>query len=69
MTTQKRDPEHLKNGHDCDLDSDWDVYGPAIEYCTEDVEGKLWSGNGEYQSQVNFCPGCGFQARTQIEET
>jgi len=42
--------------------------GSAIDSCEEDLEGKMWAGNGEYESQVNFCPICGQQATVQIEK-
>ena len=42
-------------------------YGPAISDCEEDDEGRFWADNGEYSSQVNYCPVCGVKARAQIE--
>ena len=44
------------------------AYGEAIYDCTEDENSKLWVGNGEYASQVNFCPYCGFKARVLAKE-
>lgn len=41
-------------------------YGVAIDHCTEDDEGIFWAGNGEYRSQVNFCPFCGKEAPVAI---
>ncbi len=38
---------------------------PAIETCWTDIGGRMWAGNGEYVSQVNYCPRCGTKARTQ----
>ena len=38
--------------------------GPAIEYCYEDDYG-MFAGNGEYESQVNYCPFCGEKADIQ----
>ena len=29
--------------------------------------GQFWVGNGEYGSQVNFCPYCGAKAPVQVE--
>jgi hypothetical protein len=55
------------NLHTCDLSAPHDGYGPAVEYCYEDSDGKLWVGNGEYGSQVNFCPVCGFAAKKKEE--
>jgi len=40
--------------------------GPAIDYCYEEEDGSLWAGNGEYESQVNFCPFCGKKAKRQM---
>jgi hypothetical protein len=42
--------------------------GPAIGYCLEYEEGKLFAGNGEYESQVNFCPICGCPAKVKISK-
>ena len=39
-------------------------YGNAIDECREDDQGRFWVGNGEYSSQVNYCPFCGHKART-----
>ena len=39
-------------------------YGGAIDECREDDQCRLWVGNGEYSSQVNYCPFCGHKART-----
>ena len=50
--------------HHCDLDTAWSAYGPAVMVCVEDAEGYLWvTTNGEYASQVDFCPSCGLKAR------
>jgi hypothetical protein len=43
-------------------------YGNAISYCFEDVDGKLFVENGEYENQVNFCPFCGYKAKHGISE-
>lgn len=51
--------------HECEGKLPADGYGPAIEGCSEDRDGTLWAGNGEYGSQVAYCPYCGFKARTQ----
>ena len=40
-------------------------YGTAFNVCIEDKRGRLWVHNGEYGSQVNFCPVCGYKAPTQ----
>lgn len=39
-------------------------YGEALDSCVENEVGELWVGNGEYGSQVAFCPYCGFKAAT-----
>lgn len=31
--------------------------------CLEKEDGTLWVNNEEYESQVNFCPYCGYPAR------
>jgi hypothetical protein len=41
-------------------------YGVAFHNCIEDDNGRLWIQNGEYASQVNYCPICGYKAPTQI---
>ncbi len=41
-------------------------YGCAIYYCF-DFKGHLYVGNGEYESEVDFCPYCGFAASNLIE--
>jgi hypothetical protein len=46
-----------------------DLYGSAIEDCREDDAGRLWVDNGEYATQVNFCPYCGYPAKIQVEMT
>lgn len=37
-------------------------YGHAIDTCVETSDNRLWVTNGEYLSQVNYCPYCGFAA-------
>lgn len=39
-------------------------YGIAIDDCSEDEEGQFWCGNGEYSTQVEYCPFCGQKAPT-----
>lgn len=55
------------NAHHCKLNSPYEAYGVAIEDVYEDDEGRFWAGNGEYGSQVNYCPVCGTKAPKQIE--
>jgi hypothetical protein len=54
-----------KTTHKCELDSPYRPYGPAILEVFEDDEG-LWAENGEYCSQVNYCPVCGYEAKKKI---
>ena len=42
------------------------LYGVAINYTRIDNEGKMWVGNNEYETQVNFCPWTGKPAPTQL---
>ena len=54
--------------HKCDLGLPHGAFGSAVKECVEDDEGRLWAGNGEYESQVDYCPYCGFKAPRQIKE-
>ena len=63
----KVDVEYKKGDHSCELDSDYECYGVAITTCYEGDDGRLWAGNGEYGSQVNFCPVCGFEAKVKVK--
>lgn len=49
-------------GHDCGGPTPHGDYGEAIDSCHELDDGTFWVGNGEYSSQVNFCPYCGAAA-------
>jgi hypothetical protein len=42
-------------------------YGDAITEIDEHDDGTLWAGNGEYGTQVNFCPFCGYEAKTKVK--
>ncbi len=63
--------------HNCTPGHDWvkgdgaifpcSGFGSAIEDCKEDECGRLWAGNSEYGTQVNYCPFCGYRAKVQIE--
>lgn len=44
-----------------------DGYGAAINSVDEMEDGALWIGNGEYGSQINFCPVCGYKAKKEVE--
>ena len=43
------------------------LYGPAVTAVRMDEEGKMWIENGEYESQVNFCPFTGTPAEKKME--
>ncbi len=72
----------IKGPDDCCVQRNYealksDSYGRAIYSCyeRETTDGgpkELWVGNGEYESQVNYCPYCGKKAEVQVamqEET
>ena len=44
-----------------------DGYGEAVDGCYGTDEGEFWVGNGEYGTQVNYCPACGAKAPTQVK--
>lgn len=44
------------------------LFGESISYTRIDADGKMWIGNGEYESQVNFCPVTGKKSRIKIDE-
>ena len=44
-----------------------DGFGAAIIYCGEIDDGILQCGNGEYETRVNYCPFCGYKAKSQVE--
>lgn len=50
--------------HNCEGTLPHDGYGEAIYDCTESADrpGEFWVSNGEYASQVAFCPYCGAEA-------
>ncbi len=60
-------PENWNKNHYCEIPSRWHCYGAAIDECHEDQDGCLFAGNGEYGSQVNFCPMCGYEAKKKID--
>lgn len=43
------------------------MYGNAIDKCIELNDGTLMVDNDEYSSQVNYCPYCGYEAKTKIK--
>jgi hypothetical protein len=61
------EPEDYEHYCEMPLESDNQMAGPAISYCKQYSDGFLFAGNGEYESQVNFCPICGYKAKVGIE--
>jgi len=55
------------NLHLCYIPCKQHLYGAAIIECAEDLEGRLFVENGEYGSQVNYCPMCGYEAKVKID--
>lgn len=60
-------PEDVHILHRCQGCLPYVGYGTAIDICCEEENGELWVNNGEYDSQVNFCPYCGYKAKIQID--
>jgi hypothetical protein len=52
--------------HRChgNLPTGW--WGAAVTDCWEETSGELWVSNDEYASCVNYCPFCGFEAKTAV---
>lgn len=61
------DHTNYKNFHFCEVNSPYHLRGEAIVDCYQDIDGCLFVCNGEYGSQVNFCPMCGYEAKSKIE--
>ena len=53
--------------HDCKYMTPHAAYGNAIAECFELDNGQFWVGNGEYESQVNYCPFCGVSAPKKVD--
>lgn len=53
--------------HACVVGSIYIEPGAAIDTVDEDDQGHFIASNGEYASQVNFCPVCGVKAPTPAE--
>jgi len=53
--------------HFCEIPVKQHASGAAIDDCFEDVDGYLFVSNGEYGSQVNYCPMCGYEAKKKDE--
>lgn len=54
--------------HFCWIRSSEPGFGDAIDDCAEDDQGRFWASNGEYGSQVNYCPVCGAKAPTPVKK-
>lgn len=54
--------------HHCWLRSAEQGYGSAMDDCESERDGTFWVSNGEYASQVNFCPVCGAKAPTPVPD-
>jgi hypothetical protein len=60
------DDYFIKEGlHHCHNKS---LYSEAIDECYEDLDGLLIAQNSEYESQINYCPFCGYKAKIQTLE-
>jgi len=53
----------MERRHECSGRLPEEGYGEAVNGCGEREDGTLWVGNGEYGSQVVFCPYCGYRAK------
>jgi hypothetical protein len=49
-------------------DTESKSWGAAIYYTRIDADGKMWVGNGEYESQVNYCPITGKKSKVKIDQ-
>lgn len=68
MKDLELDPEFKHPyAHYCTANLPYSAYGVALDSCYEDTEARLWVSNGEYMSQVNFCPFCGYEAKIKVE--
>ena len=53
--------------HECKGSLPTSGYGDALYECIENEVGEFWVSNGEYGSQVNYCPYCGAKAPNQTD--
>lgn len=44
------------------------TYGGAVDTTMEEQDGTMWVTNGEYTSQVNYCPITGKKAIKQVDK-
>lgn len=42
------------------------LWGSALDYVRIDEDGKMWVGNHEYETRVNYCPFTGVPAPKQM---
>ena len=56
----------MNDRHICNFNSPNGGYGTAIDECYECEDGTFWVSNGEYSSQVNYCPVCGEEAPKRV---
>ncbi len=61
-------PDNYRATHFCNIPCSYHLHGAAIDDCYEDQDGCLFVSNGEYGSQVNYCPMCGYEAKKKIGE-
>lgn len=54
--------------HYCSQVTPSKAHGAAISECFEQEDGQYWVTNGEYASQVCYCPYCGKKAPVQPSE-
>ena len=52
--------------HNCEVNAPFDGYGSAVDQVCEKEDGSLWGLNGEYGTQFNFCPFCGYEAKVKL---
>lgn len=57
----------MTESHRCEGALPSAIHGDAFSVAYEQADGSLWVENGEYASQVNFCPYCGFKAKVQLQ--
>lgn len=53
--------------HGCSGNLPYGIRGAALEACDEQDDGTLWVSNGFYDSQVNYCPYCGYRAKVKVK--
>ena len=58
----------MNTKHKCEMSTPDAAYGPAIDTCYQNDDSSFWVSNGEYSSQVNYCPYCGAKAPKQVEK-